>query len=80
MTRHFIPNSRLQRPGGPIAPPHSGRSLNELLAIQATYANWLAALPDGLRGSSIAEVLEAMVELDLTDLVEIELPRGYGRD
>jgi hypothetical protein len=21
MTRHFIPNSRLQRPGGPIAPP-----------------------------------------------------------
>jgi hypothetical protein len=22
MTRHFIPNSRLQRPGGPIAPPH----------------------------------------------------------
>jgi hypothetical protein len=21
-TRHFIPNSRLQRPGGPIAPPH----------------------------------------------------------
>jgi hypothetical protein len=55
-------------------------AVNELLAIQATYANWLAALPDGLRGSLIAEVLEAMVELDLTDLVEIELPRGYGRD
>jgi hypothetical protein len=51
-----------------------------LLAIQATYTNWLAALPDGLHGSSIAEVLEAIVELDLNDLVEIELPRGYGRD
>jgi hypothetical protein len=40
----------------------------------------LAALPDGLHGSSIAEVLEAIVELDLTDLVQIELSRGYGRD
>jgi hypothetical protein len=55
-------------------------AVNELLAIQATYTNWLAALPDGLHSSSIAEVLEAIVELDLTDLVEIELPRGYGRD
>jgi hypothetical protein len=55
-------------------------AVNELLTIQATYTNWLAALPDGLHGSSIAEVLEAIVELDLTDLVEIELPRGYGRD
>jgi hypothetical protein len=49
-------------------------AITELLAIQAAYANWLAALPDGLRGSSTAEVLEAMVELDLTDLVGIERP------
>ena len=55
-------------------------AVNELLTIQATYADWLAALPDGLRGSSIAESLEAIVEFDLTDLAEIELPRGYGRD
>jgi hypothetical protein len=55
-------------------------AVNELLTIQATYANWLAALPDGLRGGSIAESLEAIVELDLIDLAEIELPRGYGRD
>ena len=48
--------------------------------MQATYGNWLASLPDGLHGSSIAEMLEAVVELDLTDLAEIELPRGYGRD
>jgi hypothetical protein len=26
ITRHFIPNSRLQKPGVPIAPPPSGRS------------------------------------------------------
>lgn len=55
-------------------------AVNELLMIQTTYANWLTALPDGLRASSIAESLEAIVELDLTDLAEIELPRGYGRD
>jgi hypothetical protein len=55
-------------------------AINELLTIQATYANWLNALPDGLRGSSIAELLEAIVELDLIELAEIELPRGYGRD
>jgi hypothetical protein len=55
-------------------------AVNELLAIQATYANWLTALPDGLRSSSIAETLEAIVEIDLIDLAEIELPRGYGRD
>ena len=55
-------------------------AVSELLSLQAAYADWLAALPDGLRGSSIAESLEAIVELDLTDLAEIELPRGYGRD
>ena len=55
-------------------------AVNELLMIQTTHANWLTALPDGLRASSIAESLEAIVELDLTDLAEIELPRGYGRD
>ena len=55
-------------------------AVSELLTLQAAYVDWLAALPDGLRGSSIAESLEAIVELDLTDLAEIELPRGYGRD
>ncbi len=55
-------------------------AVNELLTIQATYANWRTALPEGLRESSIAELLEAIVEFDLTDLAEIELPRGYGRD
>jgi hypothetical protein len=73
--------SRTRRPADRRSRPQRWRdAVNELLTIQATYANWLAALPDGLHGSSIAEVLEAVVELDLTDLVEIELPRGYGRD
>jgi len=51
-----------------------------LLDLQAAYADWLAILPDGLRGSRTAEALEAIVDLDLTDLAEYEPPRGYGRD
>jgi hypothetical protein len=35
-----------------------------------------AALRDGTSG----EVLQAIVDLDLDDLIAIEPPRGYGRD
>ena len=52
----------------------------ELLTLQTEYANWLAALPDSLRDSPTADALEAIVDLDLTGLADIELPRGYGRD
>jgi hypothetical protein len=55
-------------------------AVKELLDLQATYADWLATLPDGLRTSRTAEALEAMVDLDLTDLAECQPPRGYGRD
>jgi hypothetical protein len=37
-------------------------------------------LPDSLRESPTAEALEAIVDLDLTMLAEVEPPRGYGRD
>ena len=52
----------------------------ELLALQAEYAHWLAALPDSLSDGPTAEALEAIVDLDLTELADIEPPRGYGRD
>ena len=52
----------------------------ELLTLQAEYAKWLAALPDSLSDSQTAEALEAIVALDLTELADIEPPRGYGRD
>jgi hypothetical protein len=83
--RHMTPPlpvaARTRRTADRRSRPQRWRdAVNELLPIQATYADWLTALPDGLRGSSIAESLEAIVELDLTDLAEIELPRGYGRD
>jgi hypothetical protein len=52
----------------------------ELLALQAEYAAWADALPDGLRDTPTAEALQAIVDLDLDGLANLEPPRGYGRD
>jgi len=51
-----------------------------LLALQAQYAVWCDALPDGLRDTANAASLQAIVDLDLDDLAAIQPPRGYGRD
>ncbi len=52
----------------------------ELLALQAEYTAWADALPEALRDTTTAEALQAIVDLDLSELAEIEPPRGYGRD
>jgi hypothetical protein len=48
--------------------------------LQAEYAEWLNALPDNQQDSALADALRAIVELDLSELVAIEPPRGFGRD
>ena len=48
--------------------------------IQGECVDWLAALPDSLRGTAMAEALEAIADLDLSALTEVRPPRGYGRD
>ena len=52
----------------------------ELIALQADYVAWADALPDALRETAAGEALQTIVDLDLTDLADIEPPRGYGRD
>ena len=52
----------------------------ELLALQAEYAAWCDTLPESLSGTATAEALNAIVELNLSDLAEIQPPRDYGRD
>jgi hypothetical protein len=52
----------------------------ELVALQAQYATWLEGLPDNLRDGATADALAAISDLDLTDLLAIEPPRGFGRD
>jgi hypothetical protein len=55
-------------------------ALAEMLAIQVECAAWFDALPDSLRDSATAAALEAIIDLDLDALAEVEPPRGYGRD
>jgi hypothetical protein len=72
---------RTRRPADRRSRPQRWRdAVVELLALQAEYAKWLTALPDSLSDSPTAEALEAIVDLDLTELADIEPPRGYGRD
>lgn len=72
---------QIRRPTDRRSRPQRWRdAVNELLRLQAEYADWLAALPDSLHDSSTAEALEAIIDLDLTTLADIEMPRGYGRD
>jgi hypothetical protein len=55
-------------------------AVTELLALQDAYADWLATLPESLRDGTTATVLEAIADVDLAALADIELPRGHGRD
>jgi hypothetical protein len=63
--------SRIQRSNDTIA---------ALTELQVEYGGWLDALPDNQQDSATAEALRAIVELDLSELLAIEPPRGFGRD
>jgi hypothetical protein len=71
------PASRLRRP---TRPQRWHAAVTQLVALQAEYAGWLDALPEALRAGATGEALQAIVDLDLDDLLAIEPPRGYGRD
>ena len=80
-TRPVSIPARLHRPADRRSRPQRwGDAVTELLTLQAEYADWLAALPDSLHDSATAEALEAIIDLDLTTLADVEMPRGYGRD
>ena len=55
-------------------------TITALLALQARYVDWHDALPEGLLDTPTGEALQAIVDLDLDELVHIEPPRGFGRD
>ena len=76
-----VPTIRYRRPADRRSRPQRWHdAVTELLALQAEYAAWLDALPDGLRDTASNEALQAIVDLDLDDLAAIVPPRGYGRD
>jgi hypothetical protein len=51
-----------------------------LVEAQIEYAAWLDRLPENLRDSALAEALQAICDLDLTELQAVIPPRGFGRD
>ena len=51
-----------------------------LVALRAEYARWLDALPEATRDTATGEALQAMVDLDLEEILAIQPPRGFGRD
>jgi hypothetical protein len=51
-----------------------------LVALQAEYAAWLDALPEATREGPTGEALQAIVDLDLDEIIAIRPPRGFGRD
>src|SRR5216684_322773 len=55
-------------------------AVTELVALQADYAQWLNALPDATRDGATADALQAIVDLDLDDIIAVQPPRGFGRD
>jgi len=52
----------------------------ELAAMQAEYAAWQEALAESLHDSATGAALQAICDLDLTELQAVEPPRGFGRD
>jgi hypothetical protein len=73
--------TRPRRPADRRSRPQRWRdAVGTLFTLQTEYADWLAALPDSLQGSATATALEAIVDLDLAPLADVEPPRGYGRD
>lgn len=75
------PVTHYRRPADRRSRPQRWRdAVADLLALQEEYAAWLHVLPDSLHGSAAAEALQAIADLDLDALTDIEPPRGYGRD
>ena len=78
--RHRRPGPQARRGNRRSRPQRWHAAVAELLALQAEYATWLDSLPEATRSSPTAQVLQAIVDLDLDELSAIEPPRGFGRD
>jgi hypothetical protein len=67
-------------PRGPTLSRRWNDAVTGLVALQAEYARWLEAVPEATRESATGDALQAMVDLDLEEIIAIQPPRGFGRD
>ena len=54
-------------------------AVDQLRTLQAEYEAWRDGLPESLADSRTAELLDGVCDVDLGAL-DVELPRGFGRD
>jgi hypothetical protein len=71
--RYVRPNDRRSRPA------RWADAVDTLRELQAEYQAWLDNLPEQLQGTALAEKLEEVCSLDIEQL-DVDLPRGFGRD
>jgi hypothetical protein len=64
----------------PLRTPRWRDAVDELLALQAEYAQWLDALPEATLDRPTGQALQAIIDLDLNEIADIDPPRGFGRD
>jgi hypothetical protein len=69
-----------RRPPSPTLSRRWNDTVARLVALRDEYARWLEALPEATRDSATGEALQAMVDLDLEEIIAIQPPRGFGRD
>ncbi len=70
-----------RRPGDRRSRPQRWRdAVDTLIELQEEYSEWKDQLPESLQDTALGEKLDAMVELDLGAIEDIEPPLGYGRD
>ena len=74
------PPTRAPMPRAQPRPRRWAAAVAALMALKDEYRAWLDRLPENLAESRTAEKLQAIVDLDLDELLAIEPPRGYGRD
>ena len=74
LVRYRRPQDRRTRPQRWAG---AGATLREL---QGEYQAWLDNLPESLQDSALAEKLQAICDLDLDALEDVDLPLGFGRD
>ena len=54
-------------------------AVDQLRTLQAEYEAWRDQMPESLADSKTAELLDGVCDVDLGAL-DVELPRGFGRD
>ena len=54
-------------------------AVDQLRTLQGEYQTWRDQLPESLADSRTAKLLKGVCDVDL-DALDVELPRGFGRD